>query len=105
MSFVPVRFQVKTGPAGSSCELAQDVVQDAAVAEILDLVERIDPAHERNLLHRAVRGRDLGGEPLTRPEGAPPPPGRDGLVALQPPAPPSRVAPPHERRHPPRPPG
>ena len=38
-------------------ELAQDVVQDAAVAEVFELVERIDAADHRNALHRAVRRR------------------------------------------------
>jgi hypothetical protein len=42
-----------------SRELAQDVVQDAAVAEVLDLLERIDAAMHRHLAHRAVGRGDL----------------------------------------------
>src|SRR3954469_7944798 len=81
-------------------ELPQDVVQNAAVAEILDLVERIDPAHERNLLYRAVQRLDLSGEPLARLEVARHPADRDGLVALQPEGPPPRAALEHEGRDP-----
>src|SRR5215212_11050200 len=84
----------------SSCQLPQDVVQDAAVAEILDLVERIDPAHQRRLLHGAVRGFDLGDEPLARLEVAREAPDGDGLVALQAEARPGGVALEHERRDP-----
>ena len=36
------------------CEIAQHVVQDAAVLEVLDLVERIDAAEERHFERRAV---------------------------------------------------
>src|SRR3954451_8282366 len=68
---------------GSGRQLAQDMVQDAAVAEILDFVERIDPAHQRHLLDRAVRRRDLGRHPLARLEVAREAPDRDGLVALE----------------------
>src|SRR3712207_4557553 len=82
-----------------SCELTQDVVQDATVAEVLDLVERIDPAHERHFFDGAVRGRDLSRQLLTRLQVARQPADRDGLVALQPKARPRRVALEHERRH------
>src|SRR3954451_13679602 len=73
-------------------------MKNAPVAEVLDLVEGIDPAHERNLLHRAVRRRDLGGEALARLEAARQPADGDGLVALQAEARPPRVALEHERR-------
>src|SRR5688572_33285000 len=71
-------------PSRSGCELAQHVVQDAAVAEVLDLVERIDPAHQRNLLDGAVRGFDLRRHALARLELAGQPADRDDLVAFQP---------------------
>src|SRR4051794_41916297 len=47
-------------------ELTQHVLQDAAVAEVFELVERIDAADERHLLDLAVRRGDLGGELLSR---------------------------------------
>jgi hypothetical protein len=53
------------GPSGKCppalCrELPQHVVQDAAVLEVLELVERIDAAEQRYVLLRAVRVGDLG---------------------------------------------
>jgi len=42
--------------ARSRRELAHDVLEDAAVAEVLQLVERIDATDERDLLHLAVAG-------------------------------------------------
>ena len=38
-------------------QVAQDVVQDAAVLEVLELVERIDAAEDRHVLDRAVGAR------------------------------------------------
>ena len=46
--------------------MAQHVLQDAAVLEVFELVERIDAADQRNSLERAVRRNDLGNQPLAR---------------------------------------
>ena len=46
--------------------MAQHVVQDAAVLEVVELVERIDAADQRNALERAVRRDDLGDQALAR---------------------------------------
>src|SRR4051794_5238175 len=67
----------------SGCELAQNVVKDAAVAEVLDLVQRVDSAHERHLLDLAVRRGDLGGELLSRLQLAGDAAQRHRLVALE----------------------
>src|SRR5690606_9296946 len=58
------------------------VLQDAAVLEVFELVERIDAADERHFLHRAVRIGDPCGHPGARLEICQP---LDGyrLVALE----------------------
>ena len=47
-------------------ELAQHVVQDAAVPVVFELVQRIDAAKQRNPLQRTVAGDDLRGQLLAR---------------------------------------
>src|SRR5262249_3160261 len=50
----------------SSRELAQHVLQDAAVLEVFQLVERIDARDQRNALQTAVGRDDLGDQSLAR---------------------------------------
>src|SRR3954471_1043463 len=64
-------------------ELAQHVVQDAAVAVVFELIQRIDAAKQRNALQRAVAGDDLRGQLLARLQIADETTQRDLLVALQ----------------------
>ena len=52
--------------AASRREMAQHVLQDAAVPEVVELVERIDAADQRHALEAAVGGDDLGDQPLVR---------------------------------------
>src|SRR5690242_8825456 len=66
-----------------SRELAQHVVQDAAVPVVIELVQRIDAAEQRNALQRAVAGDDFRGQFLTRLEVALQATQRDLLVALE----------------------
>src|SRR6266542_4386193 len=44
-------------------QLAQDVMQDAAVLEVIQLVERIDAADQRHALQAAVGRDDFGDQP------------------------------------------
>mgnify|MGYP003351654642 CR=1 FL=1 len=44
----------------SGCELPENVVQDAAVAVVIELVERIDPAQQRHAGALAVAARAGG---------------------------------------------
>src|SRR6185312_896678 len=64
-------------------ELAQHVVQNTAVPVVLELVQRIDAAEQRNALELAVARHDLRGQLLTRLEVADEATQRDLLVALQ----------------------
>jgi hypothetical protein len=60
-----------TGRApASGGEVAQHVLQDAAVLEVFQLVESIDAANQRHALERAVAGDDLGDHALVRLEVA-----------------------------------
>jgi hypothetical protein len=45
-------------------ELAQNVMQNAAVLEIFELIQRIDSAQERDSLETAIGGDDLGDHAL-----------------------------------------
>src|SRR5262249_10160328 len=65
-------------------ELAQHVVQNAAVPEIFELVDGIDAAYQRDPLEAAVGGDDLGDHALARLDLAVQPADRDLLVAPQP---------------------
>src|SRR5215210_3536172 len=80
-------------------ELTQHVLQDAAVAEVFELVEGIDAADERHLLDLAVRRGDLGGEPLSRLQLAGDAAQRDRLVALEAERGPRGLADEDERHH------
>src|SRR5690606_36062039 len=51
------------------CEVAQHVLQDAAVLEVLQLVQRIDTAEQRHFLHLTVGIGDLGGHRRARLDG------------------------------------
>src|SRR5437868_13102394 len=64
-------------------KLAQHVVQDAAVTEVLELVERIDAAEQWHPLERSVTAVDFRREFLPRLEIALQATNRDLLVALQ----------------------
>ncbi len=46
--------------------MAQDVLQNAAVFEVIELIQRIDAAEQRHPLERAVAHDDLGDQALTR---------------------------------------
>ena len=61
----------------------QHVGQDAAVAEVFQLVEGIDPAGQRHLPLRAVGGGDLRGQRLARFQLTGQPLDRHRLVALK----------------------
>src|SRR5262249_37810350 len=78
-------------PTLRSRELAQHVVQNAAVPEIFELVDGIDAAYQRDPLEAAVGGDDLGDHALARLDLAAPPADRDLLVAQQAPAPAGRA--------------
>src|SRR5215207_10741344 len=80
-------------------ELTQHVLQDAAVAEVFELVERIDAADERHLLDLAVRRGDLGGELLSRLQLAGDAAQRHRLVALEAERGPRGLADEDERHH------
>ena len=58
-------------------------MEDPAVAEIFQLVERIDPADHRDALHGAVRRGDFHLETLPGPKIASEAPDGDSLVAFQ----------------------
>src|SRR6202020_2591547 len=62
-------------------ELPQHVGQDPAVAEIFELVQRVDPAGERHAPPHAVGAYDLGMQGLTRLEALAQAMDGDGLVA------------------------
>src|SRR3954467_5078289 len=64
--------------------MAQYVLQDTAVLEVVELIGRIDAANQRYALERAVRGHDFGNEPLVRLQIAVQTADRNGFVALEP---------------------
>src|SRR5580704_18451514 len=64
-------------------QMAQHVLQDAAVAEVVELVQRIDAADERNAPQPAVGGDDLRHQALVRLELALQAPDGDLLAALE----------------------
>src|SRR5207245_8358097 len=47
-------------------QLAQHVMQNAAVLEVIELVEGVDPAGERNALEATIGGDNLGDHTLAR---------------------------------------
>ena len=69
--------------SGGARKIAQDVVQHAAVADIVDLDLGIDPAAQRDLAHAPVRIGDRAGHRRERPEVALEPADRHRLVALE----------------------
>ncbi len=46
--------------------MAQHVLQDAPVLEVIELIQGIDAANQRHPLERAVAGDDVGDQPLAR---------------------------------------
>src|SRR3984957_4712953 len=64
-------------------QVAQHVLQDAAVAEVVELVQRIDTADERDAPQPAVGGDDLRHQALVRLELALQTPDGDLLAALE----------------------
>src|SRR5262249_32985804 len=64
-------------------EFAQYIVQDTAVTVVVELVQRIDAAEQRDALQRAVARDDFSDQLLTRLQVADEAPQRDLLVALQ----------------------
>src|SRR5262245_3690527 len=63
--------------------MAKHILQDAAVLELVELVERVDPADQRHPLEAAVRGHNLRHKPLARLEVAVQAANRDLLAALE----------------------
>ena len=63
--------------------MAQHVLQNAAVLEVIEFVERIDAADQRYALEPAVGGDDLGDQPLMRLQFAVQPADRHLFVALE----------------------
>src|SRR5688572_6919733 len=82
--WIETRDQAGSDVARSSRQLPQHVVQDAAVAEVLQLVERIDAAGERHRFPGAIREGDLGVELLAGLELAGEAADRHRLVAAKP---------------------
>ena len=70
-------FQIMLGG-----EMAQHVLQNAAVSIVVKLIDRIDAADQRHALEPTVRRNDLGNQPLVRLEIAMQPADGDLLVAL-----------------------
>src|ERR1700694_3637767 len=64
-------------------ELAQNVLQDAAVLEVFELIERVDAGDQRHALPDAVGRNDLGDQPLSRLELAVQAADRHLLAALE----------------------
>src|ERR1700759_5265728 len=58
-------------------------MQNAAIPIIIELIQRIDAAEQRNALQRAIAGNDLRGQFLARLQITLQPPYCYGLVALQ----------------------
>src|SRR5258708_19729847 len=54
------------GAASGRHQMAQHVLQDAAVPEVIQLIERIDAADQRDAPQPAVGGDDLRDQPLVR---------------------------------------
>jgi hypothetical protein len=50
----------------SGSQITQDVVQDTAVLEVFEFIERIYPTPDRNLFGRTIGKRDLGSQGLKR---------------------------------------
>src|SRR5260370_25971768 len=63
--------------------MAQHVLQDAAVPEVIQLVQRIDAADQRDAPEPAVGGDDFRDQPLVRLELALQPANPDLLAALE----------------------
>src|SRR5215467_6330127 len=93
------RVSVTARHSGSrTCELSQHEVQDAAVAEIVELVERIDRRAQGDRALLAARISDSGLEPLHRLDLGKPAQAH-GLVTLEVERSPRRTLGKHERKH------
>src|SRR5215831_11692557 len=66
----------------SGGEMPKHVLQDAAVLEVLELIESIDPTDQRHAFQRSVRGDDLSDQALMRFEVAMQSPDRDRFAAF-----------------------
>src|SRR5713101_6600103 len=89
-------------PPGTSSrrhQLPQHVLQDAAVLEVVELVQRIDAANHWNALEAAVGGDDLGDHALARLDLAVQPADGHLLVATQPERLPGRALLEAQRQH------
>src|SRR4029077_20404648 len=78
-----IRGERAQPPAPSCREMAQHVLQDAAILEVVEFVKHIDAAEQRNALEGAVCCHDLGDQPLPRLQIAVQAADRDRLVALE----------------------
>src|SRR6201991_3864101 len=78
------------GPIGGSAEsrssrqLTQHVLQNAAVPEVIELVQRVDAAEQRHALECPIAGHNFGHQPLARLQLAMQATDGDLLVAGQP---------------------
>src|SRR5436305_4057420 len=85
---------------GSGGELAQDVLENSAVAEILQLIERIDAAGQRHdLLPRAIGSANLDRKFLPGHQTALDPAQSDDLITLQSERAPGGALLEHQRHH------
>src|SRR5262249_25878310 len=68
----------------SRCEMPQHILQNAAVLEVFQLIQSIDPADQGHPLEAAVAGHDLGDHALMRLELAVQAADGYRLIALEP---------------------
>src|SRR5262245_15194791 len=68
MSLAITRHSIRGEPIAAlgRNQMPQHVVQNAAVLEIIEFVERIDAANERDTLEASIGGDDLGDHALAR---------------------------------------
>src|ERR1700726_1291804 len=81
---IVTRYSIRgeAAPRSLGREMAQDVLQDAAVLVVVQFVDGIDAAEQPNPLEPAIGGDDLGKQPLMRLEIAVQAADRALLVAL-----------------------
>ena len=79
--------------------MAKDILQYAAISEVIELVDGIDAADQRNALQAAVGRDDLGDKPLMRLEIGVQSAERHLLVALQAERLPGRALLEYQRHH------
>src|SRR5258705_7094503 len=83
----PARYSLHSEASlqiASRSQLAQHIMQDAAVSIVFELIQRIDAAEQRNAAQRTIAGHDLGGQLLARLQIALQPAYRHRFIPLQP---------------------